>query len=89
MPRRKKGAVRKAQGYGARCDICGLNCGKGGALKKHVEGEHKVQYEDYKKCFRKTGRILINTWDESVKTPSGRIVSTNVLVRRVIRKRNN
>jgi hypothetical protein len=27
------------------CNICGKNCGKGGALKKHVEGAHEVIYD--------------------------------------------
>ena len=45
MPRRKKYAVSK--GAGVMCNICGLNCGKGGALKKHVEGAHGAEYDKY------------------------------------------
>lgn len=50
MSRRKKGAVRP--GHGARCLICGRECGKGGSLKRHVEDGHKVDYTlGYKRCF--------------------------------------
>ncbi len=50
MARRKKGAVRP--GHGARCLVCGLECGKGGSLRRHVEGSHHVSYHDgYKRCF--------------------------------------
>lgn len=60
MARRKKGAVRK--GHGARCLICGRECGKGGALRTHVEGAHHVNYRDgYKRCFF-GGEIIFNEW---------------------------
>ena len=49
MSKRRKGAVRR--GHGAMCNICGRNCGKGGALKKHIESAHGVEYEAYKTCF--------------------------------------
>ena len=83
MPRRKKGAVRK--GRGVMCNICGINCGKGGALKKHVEGAHQVSYENYKKCFYGVARTIIaDSWDDSVSTSKGKTVITHVLVRRFI-----
>ncbi|HHT9124660.1 MAG TPA: hypothetical protein ACFYD6_02465 [Candidatus Brocadiia bacterium] len=83
MPRRKKGAVRK--GHGVMCNICGVNCGKGGALKKHVEGEHEVDYEIYKKCFYgSTKNVIADGWDDSVSTSSGKTVITHVLVRRFV-----
>lgn len=47
--KKRKHAVRS--GAGSMCNICGRNCGKGGALKKHIEGSHKVDYSQYKKCF--------------------------------------
>jgi hypothetical protein len=72
MARRKKGSVRK--GHGARCLICGRECGRGGSLRTHVEGAHHVIYKDaYKRCFfggdcvfnewqaDKTGDILVHT----------------------------
>ncbi len=60
MSRRKKGAVRP--GHGARCLICGLECGKGGSLRKHVEGAHEVNYNDgYKRCFD-GGEFVLNEW---------------------------
>jgi len=60
MSRRKKGAVRP--GHGARCLICGRECGKGGGLKHHVEGTHHVDYEiGYKRCF-KGGDLVLNEW---------------------------
>jgi len=60
MGRRKKGAVRP--GHGARCLICGRECGKGGALKTHVEGSHHVRYNDaYKRCFNGADFVL-NEW---------------------------
>ncbi len=83
MPNRKKNAVRK--GRGVMCNICGVNCGKGGALKVHVEGAHKVDYDDYKKCFYGDARnILADSWDDSVMTSGGNTVITHVLVRRFI-----
>jgi hypothetical protein len=57
MPRRRKGAVRP--GHGARCLICGRECGKGGSLRTHVEGAHHVSYSDaYKRCFRGGDSVL-------------------------------
>lgn len=83
MSRRRKGAVRP--GHGAMCNICGKNCGKGGALKKHVEGAHDVIYDAYKKCFYGDMITLIaDAWDDSVSTSDGKPVVTHVLVRRFI-----
>lgn len=86
MPRRKKSAVRKGQGV--MCNICGKNCGKGGALKKHVEGSvkgHGVSYDIYKKCFYNEAKTIIaDEWNGSVKTSKRRDVITHVLVRRFI-----
>ena len=83
MSRRRKGAVRT--GHGAMCNVCGKNCGKGGALKKHVEGAHDVSYDAYKKCFYGKARTLIaDAWDDSVSTSDQRTVVTHVLVRRFI-----
>lgn len=83
MAARKKGAVRK--GHGVMCNICGVNCGKGGALKKHVEGAHDVDYENYKTCFYGDVKtILADSWDDSVKTKNGETVVTHILVRRFI-----
>lgn len=82
MPRRRKGAVRK--GRGSMCNICGMNCGKGGALSKHVEG-HGVDYATYKKCFYDAGHTIIaDAWEGSLKTNGGRTVLIHVLVRRVL-----
>jgi hypothetical protein len=67
------------------CNICGLNCGKGGALKAHVEGSHGVDYNAYKKCFyEEVKTVIADSWDDSVQTKSGRTVVTHVLVRRFI-----
>ena len=89
MPRRKKGAVRKGQGV--MCNICGINCGKGGALKTHIEGRnasggHDVSYEDYKKCFYGVDvkNTIADAWDDSVSTVRGSQVITHVLVRRFV-----
>ena len=83
MARRKKGAVR--QGHGAMCNICGTNCGKGGALKVHIENSHGVSYNDYNTCFYvAASNIIANAWDDSVSTPSGKTVVTHVLVRRFV-----
>ncbi|MCH7547087.1 MAG: hypothetical protein IID30_11875 [Planctomycetes bacterium] len=81
--KRKKGAVRP--GKGVMCNICGLNCGKGGALKKHVEGTHDVDYDAYKICFYGEAKTVIaDAWDDSVATTKGKTVVTHVLVRRFI-----
>jgi len=84
MSYRKKGAVRK--GRGSMCNICGLNCGKGGALKAHVEGSHGVDYNAYKICFYgdDVKTLIADSWDDSVQTKSGKTVITHVLVRRFI-----
>lgn len=85
MAGRKKNAVRP--GAGSMCNICGLNCGKGGALKKHIEGAHKVEYDKYKICFYGNVRTIIaDTWDDSIKTKIGDTVINHVLVRRFIGK---
>jgi len=82
MAGRKKGAVRP--GHGVMCKICGKNCGKGGALKTHIEGAHApVTYDAYKICFYgKVQTILADSWDDSVSTSSGKVVVTHVLARR-------
>lgn len=83
MARRRRGAVRR--GHGAMCNICGRNCGKGGALKKHVEGAHNVPYDAYVKCFyRDAATIIANAWDDSVSTSGCKTVVTHVLVRRFV-----
>jgi hypothetical protein len=85
MPEKLKGAVR--DGHGVMCNICGINCGKGGALKKHVEGAHPpVTYEAYKKCFYgdKPKNVLVDAWDDLVITKSGKKVLTHVMARRFV-----
>ena len=68
------------------CNICGLNCGKGGALRAHMEGAHGVSYEDYKKCFYgDVQTIIADAWDDSVSTSRGNSVLVHVLVRRFVR----
>lgn len=80
---RRRGAVRA--GRGVMCNVCGKNCGKGGALKTHVEGAHQVDYDDYKRCFYGNVKTLIaDGWDGSVTTTGGETVITHVLVRRFI-----
>lgn len=83
MSRARKGAVRRGQGV--MCNICGRNCGKGGALKRHVEGAHQVDYDQYKRCFYGNVKTLITDgWDDSVSTTNGQTVITHVLVRRFV-----
>ena len=84
MPRKAKYAV--SPGSGVMCNICGLNCGKGGALKKHVEGAHGVDYDVYKNCFygKEVKTIIADGWDDSVSTSAGKTVVTHVLVRRFV-----
>ena|SRR5213596_1324896 len=83
MARRKKGAVRP--GRGVMCNVCGKNCGKGGALKRHVEGAHRVRYDHYRLCFYGEVRTVIaDGWDDSVSTSAGGTVITHVLVRRLV-----
>jgi hypothetical protein len=82
----KKGAV--GVGKGVMCNICGLNCGKGGALKKHVEAKHApVTYDAYKTCFYGSAKnVLADAWDDSVSTNSGNTVVTHVFVRRFVQE---
>lgn len=83
MERRKKYAVRKA--HGSMCNVCGLNAGKGGALKKHIESVHEINYEDYKKCFYGDMKTLItDIWDDTTVTTQKKSVKIHVLVRRFI-----
>lgn len=83
MSRRAKHAVRR--GAGTMCNICGMNCGRGGALKRHIKGAHHVDYGDYKRCFYGEVRTIIaDAWDDSVKTGGGTPVVTHVLVRRFV-----
>lgn len=83
MAGRKKGAVRV--GHGVMCNICGVNCGKGGALSTHLRGAHDVAYADYKKCFYPHDSVTIaDAWDDSVKSVDGDTVVTHVLVRRFV-----
>ena len=83
MSRRKKHAVRK--GHGSMCNICGRNCGRGGALKKHIEGTHNISYEDYLVCFYTEAKnIYADTWDAEVKTSKGNKVLVHTLVRRFV-----
>jgi hypothetical protein len=83
MSARRKGAVRP--GHGVMCNVCGKNCGKGGALKKHVEGAHDVSYDAYKKCFYGEAKTYIaDAWDGSVSTSDKKPVITHVFVRRFI-----
>lgn len=86
MAEKPKGTVRP--GHGVMCNICGINCGKGGALRKHVEGAHApVTYEAYKICFYgKQKTILADAWDDSVSTSKGNTVVTHILVRRFIQE---
>ena len=84
MPRKKKFAVRK--GHGSMCNICGTNCGKGGALSTHVKGAHGIDYADYKTSFYgSANNILADSWDDSVKTFGGTPVVTHIFVRRFVR----
>lgn len=87
MPHRKKHAVRK--GYGVMCNMCGINCGRGGALKKHVEGRkssggHELPYETYLDCFYGVGKVLVDSWDDSIRTHSGKKVLIHTMVRRLV-----
>ena len=82
MAGRRKGAVRVGQG--TMCNICGVNCGRGGAVKKHVELGHSVDYDDYKLCFYKQKvRILADAWDDGGRTKGGKTVLIHTLVRRM------
>jgi hypothetical protein len=80
MARRRKGSVRN--GHGVMCNICGKNCGKGGGLKKHVEGIHTVSYTHYKICFYDgcVRTVIADTWDDSVSTTGGKTVMSPELL---------
>lgn len=83
MARRKKGEVKS--GRGAMCNICGKNCGRGGALKVHLNGAHQINYKDYKKSFYDCSKIITDTWDISGKiSKTGESVIMHVLVRKFI-----
>jgi hypothetical protein len=73
------------------CNICGLNCGKGGALKKHVEEKHGVVYSMYKTCFygEEVRNLITDSWDDSVLTIDGETAVTHVIVRRFVKNPGN
>ena len=76
MPRHRKYVQYNAAG----CKICGdKTVGRG--TSKHVEGEHLVPYDAYKKCFE-SGKVVVDTLEESGKTGQGKKVMIHVLVRR-------
>jgi len=50
VKKRKKRKPTKTNN-GARCAICGKQCGRGGALKMHVETQHPISYEHYREMF--------------------------------------
>src|SRR5438094_10755 len=88
MTRRKTGSVRRD--HGAMCRVCGLNSGKGGALKRHVERAHDVTYSHYKTCFEGAARnIIVDAWNSSGRTVDGTPVIIHVLVRRFVRDPGN
>ncbi len=68
-------------GNPARCNICGLVCGRGGALKKHVEGAHKVPYDKYSLCFARGSTTSVDVWEKST-LPNHASSVTHVWVRR-------
>lgn len=87
MPRRRKYQVRK--GFGIMCNMCGKNCGRGGPLKSHVEGRksaggHELSYETYPECFYGAGKILADSWDDSIRTARGKTVMIHTMVRRLV-----
>ena len=85
--RRKKGAVRK--GRGAMCNICGLNCGKSGALAKHVGTTHGLTYDQYKDSFYGQGEVLTNAWNQQLDTENDDEAKyTHTLVRVFTRPRS-
>jgi HTH-type transcriptional regulator/antitoxin MqsA len=80
------GAVRK--GRGMMCNICGLNCGKSGALRKHVEAAHGLPYERYKDSFYGQGDVVTNAWNRQVDTDNVDAATyTHILVRIFTRRR--
>lgn len=82
MAGKRKGAV--GMGKGSMCNICGLNCGKGGPLSKHVKAVHRIEYEDYKTCFEGDGTTLVDKWIDTGGRNKGTPVLIHVLVRRVV-----
>jgi hypothetical protein len=66
------------------CNLCGTNCGRGGALRTHLIGEHRVDYAVYKRCFYGTSRVLADAWANSARTRSGQRVLIHTLVRRIV-----
>jgi hypothetical protein len=68
------------------CNVCGINCGKGGALRTHIQGAHKVSYDAYRRCFYgdDVKTIIADGWDDTIRTSKGQNVLVHVLVRRFI-----
>lgn len=71
------------------CNVCGLNCARGGGLKKHLEAKHEINYEQYRRCFYDGVRtILADSWNDDVsaskKNGEKRTVMVHVLVRRFV-----
>jgi hypothetical protein len=85
--KRKKGEVRT--GHGTMCNVCGLNCGKGGALRSHLQAAHNLTYEQYKESYYRHGQVINNSWKETVAIDNeGLATYTHTLVRNFTRQRS-
>jgi hypothetical protein len=85
--RRKKGQVRK--GHGTMCNVCGMNCGRGGGLAKHMNAAHQLTYVQYKESYYGHGEVLTNSWNEQVATNNDdEATYTHTLVRVFTRPRS-
>ncbi len=58
----KKEQLGVRVGKGAKCGMCGKDCGKGGGLKTHVENAHDIDYKVYSKCFHKCKETVFDEW---------------------------
>ena len=67
------------------CNICGLNCGKGGSLKVHVELKHSpVTYEAYKICFGAL-KVIADSWNDSLSTTGKDGVKRKAVIHTLVR----
>jgi hypothetical protein len=82
MPRSKKYAQRSAKG----CRLCGdPEIGRG--IQNHVKETHSMKYEDYCRCFEKSGKLILDQLLDIGKTTTGKRIIMHFLVKRFELKR--
>jgi hypothetical protein len=66
-----------------------MNCGKGGALAKHMKAVHNLTYDQYKDSYYGHADVITNSWNQQVATDNEEEATyTHTLVRVFTRQRS-